>query len=42
MSGVVDDGSSIFLEEVRVRMEVLNSILGMTLHNIIPPSHPTS
>ena len=40
MAGIVEEGSYIFLEEVRFRGEVLNVILGMTFHLIIPLPKP--
>ena len=36
ITGIVEEGSSLSLEEVRVRGEALNVRLGMTLHGIIP------
>ena len=43
MTGIVEEISLIFLEEVRVRGEVLNIRLGMNLNEIYPPPpKPTS
>ena len=39
MTGIVEEISLIFLEEVRVRGEVLNIRLGMNLNEIYTPPH---
>ena len=42
ITGIVEEGSSLSIEEVRVRGEALNVSLGMTLHGISPPHPPIS